>query len=277
MGAATHSANDSEVARGAPRRARESNMTTPLVAAPYNSETPIAAPIAPSSRKRSLTRSDYDRFLPLVRRIAMRLARRVPSHVSVNDLISSGWVGLAEAYSRADPGMPIEEFEAYSSHRVKGAMLDYLRSLDPTARQVRNTSRRVARAVAKLTKTLGQPPSEAEIAEAMSLSVEEYRDVLSSIARAGMARLEMVDIDQLDTPEESRSAPDEEASRHLLSEQVAGAIGGLPERLQKVLMLYYQENCTLKEIGAILGVSESRVSQLHTEAMHRLRAAVGQE
>jgi RNA polymerase sigma factor FliA len=226
---------------------------------------------------RKLTRVDYDRYLPLVRRIAIRLARRVPSHIHVNDLLSCGWVGLVEAFSRSNESMTTEEFQAYASHRVKGSMLDYLRGLDPTARQVRNTSRRVARAIGKLTQTLRRPPEETEIAAAMGLTLNEYHDTLSSIAKAGMARLEMVDIDQIDAPEEGRLPPDEGADQHMLQATVAEAIEVLPQRLQHVLMLYYQEDCTLLEIGAVLGVSESRVSQLHTEAMHRLRAALGRE
>jgi RNA polymerase sigma factor FliA len=227
--------------------------------------------------KRRLSHADYERFLPMVRRIAMRLARRVPSYISVNDLVNSGWVGLAEAFTRAHDQMPVEEFEAYSSHRVKGAMLDYLRSLDPTARQIRNASRRVARAIARITRTTGRPPEEGEIADALGVTVDQYRDTLSSIARAGMARLEMVDIDQFDAQEENAVAPDDAAGRRMLSASVADAIKLLPPRLQQVLSLYYREDCTLREIGVVLGVSESRVSQLHTEAMHRLRAAIGRE
>jgi RNA polymerase sigma factor for flagellar operon FliA len=228
-------------------------------------------------RRRVLSRADYEQFLPMVRRIAMRLARRVPSYVTVDDLISSGWVGLAESFSRTQVDMPLEELEAYASHRIKGAMLDYLRSLDPTARQIRNASRRIARAVAKLTEQLARQPEETEIAAAMDLPLEEYRELLQSVGKAGMARLEILDIDQVDACEDDALLPDEEASRRMLSKDVADAITGLSDRLQKVLMLYYQESCTLKEIGAILGVSESRVSQLHTEAMHRLRAAIGKE
>lgn len=231
-----------------------------------------AAPI----ERRQLSRSDYDRFLPLVRRIAMRLARRVPSHISVADLVSCGWLGLVEAFSRADPDMPVEEFEAYASHRVKGAMLDYLRGLDPATRQARNASRRVARAIAQLTRQLDRQPEEPEIAASMGLELEAYRELLSTIAGAGMARLEVLDIDQVD-PAEDGGAPDEEAGRRMLARAVSDAIVHLPPRLQQVLALYYQEDCTLREIGAVLGVSESRVSQLHTEAMHRLRASVGKE
>src|SRR5439155_9452476 len=140
-----------------------------------------------------------------------------------------------------------------------------LRSLDPTARHVRNASRRIARAVAKLTEALARQPHEEEIAKEMSLTIHEYRELLQSVGKAGMARLEVIDLDEVDVLEDGALLPDEEASRRMLSKDVAAAVAALPDRLQKVLMLYYQESCTLKEIGAILGVSESRVSQLHTE------------
>ncbi len=227
--------------------------------------------------KRTLTRADYERFLPMVRRIAMRLARRVPSHISIGDLISSGWVGLVEAFSRTEPSMPEEEFEAYASHRVRGAMLDYLRGLDPATRQARNASRRVARTIAELTRSLGRPPEEDEIADAMGLGLEDYRDLLNSISSAGMSRLEIVDLDQIDALADRQEAPDELAEQRLLADQVAEAIERLPIRLQQILALYYQENCTLREIGAVLQVSESRICQLHAEAMHRLRADIGRE
>ncbi|HVY48164.1 MAG TPA: FliA/WhiG family RNA polymerase sigma factor, partial [Minicystis sp.] len=207
-------------------------------------------------------------------RIAMRLARRLPAHVGVADLVSSGWVGLIEAFSRAHDGMPLEEFEAYASHRVKGAMLDYLRSLDPSAREARNASRRVARAIARLSREHGRAPTEAEIADAIGVKLDEYHKTLTDIARAGMARLEIVDLDHVD-PASGAPPPDEDADRRLLAQQVAEAIDELPPRLQQILSLYYREDCTLREIGEVLGVTESRVSQLHTEAMHRLRAAIG--
>ena len=227
--------------------------------------------------RRALSRSDYDRFLPMVRRIAMRVARRVPSYITVGDLMGAGWVGLVEVFSRADPGMPPDELEAYMSHRVRGAMLDHLRSFDPTARQLRNASRRVARAIAVQRQALGRPPEEEEIAGALGLTLEGYRSLRGSVAAAGLARLELVDFDENDAADEKSLAPDEEAGKRMLGELIASAIEELPERQQQILALYYQEDCTLKEIGAIFGVSESRISQIHTEAMHRLRAAIGQE
>lgn len=232
---------------------------------------------AKAKQGRALTRADYDRYLPLVRRIAMRMARRVPGHIGVSELVSYGWLGMVEALSRADQTMPPEQFEAYAAHRVKGAMLDYLRSLDPASRQMRNASRRVARAIAKLTAQKGGPPGEEEIAAELGLEIDVYRDLLTGIAGAGMARLEMLDLDQVEAPDDRAIAPDDDAGRRMLSQQVAAAIERLPPRLQQVLSLYYEQDCTLREIGAIFGVSESRVCQLHTEAMHRLRAAIGKE
>lgn len=231
----------------------------------------------PQSPQRVLTRADYDRFLPLVRRIAMRIARKVPRHISVNDLVGWGWVGLVEAFARTSEGMPPEEFEAYATYRIKGAMLDYLRGSDPNARLIRNTSRRVTRAIARATKALGRAPEEHEVAEAMELSVQEYRDVLAQLAMNGMTRLEVVDVEELGAQDGPENWPDEQAGRKMLADAVADAIRNMPERLQHVLALYYQEGCTLREIGAVLGVSESRVSQLTAEAMHHIRAAIGKE
>jgi RNA polymerase sigma factor for flagellar operon FliA len=227
--------------------------------------------------QRVLTRADYDRFLPLVRRIAMRIARKVPRHISVNDLVGWGWVGLVEAFARTSEGMPDEELEAYATYRIKGAMLDYLRGSDPNARLIRNTSRRVTRAIARATKALGRAPEEHEIAEAMELTVQEYRDVLAQLAMNGMTRLEVVDVEELGSLDGPETWPDEQAGRKMLTDAVADAIRAMPERLQQVLALYYQEGCTLREIGSVLGVSESRVSQLTAEAMHHIRAAIGKE
>ncbi len=226
--------------------------------------------------KKAFSREDYERFLPMIRRLAMRTVRKVPSHVTVNDLMGYAWLGLVEAYNRAPEGMPEGEFEAYASYRIRGAMLDYLRSLDPMARTMRAQSRQISRAISDLTKKHGRAPEEAEIAAELGLDGETYRERLSEVGRAGMARLEVLDIDKGDLA--AANVPvDEELARQSTSEAVTSTIRTLPVRLQQVLALYYQEECTFREIGAVLGVTESRVCQLHSEAMHRLRAAIGKE
>jgi RNA polymerase sigma factor for flagellar operon FliA len=223
---------------------------------------------------RTLDRVAYERFLPMVRRAAMRFARRVPSHISVSDLVGYGWVGLMEAYQRADPNMPPGEFEAYASYRIRGAMLDYLRSLDPATRELRRSSRKVTDAIRTLTGEKGRAPEEEEIALALGVTVDNYRELLQRISSGGMARLELIDLDNLEV-ESANEDVDDGLGKKELGAAVAAAITQLPPKLQQVLALYYQEECTLREIGAILGVSESRVSQLHSDAMHRLRAMVG--
>lgn len=223
-----------------------------------------------ASVARTLSRGDHDRFLPLVRRIAMRMARRVPPDVTVEDLVSYGWIGLLEAFTRSE-GMPDGELEAYASYRVRGAMLDYLRSLDPMARTTRALSRRISRAVAEKTNELGRVPEEREMAKALDMNGDQYRAAMQRISDAGAVRTDIADLDDL----ESRTTmPDEQADREMFKKTVTSAIGALPERLQRVLALYYQEGCTLLEIGQVLGVTEARACQLHGEAIRSLRSVV---
>jgi RNA polymerase sigma factor for flagellar operon FliA len=225
---------------------------------------------------RALDRDAYNRFLPLVRRTAIRLARRVPKHITVEDLVGYGWIGVAEAHRRADPAMPAGEFEAYASYRIRGAMLDYLRSLDPATRDLRRSSRKVAETIRDLTGKLGRAPEEEEIATALALSLQDYGALLLRISTGGMARLELLDLENLSA--EGTDIPiDDDVSNKEIGAAVASAIDQLPPRLRQILALYYQEECTLRQIGTILGVTESRISQLHTEAMHRLRALIGRQ
>jgi RNA polymerase sigma factor for flagellar operon FliA len=231
---------------------------------------------AEARARRTMNRDAYDRFLPLVRRTAMRLARRVPSTITVSDLVGYGWIGLMEAYQRSSPEMPEDEFEAYALYRVRGAMLDYLRSLDPTSRDLRRASRQVARTIRDLSVDLGRDPEENEIAAKLNLEVPTFRALLDKIAAGGMARLELLDLDDVDLASADQTV-DEEVAKRRLADAVVGAMDSLPPKLLQVLALYYQEGCTLRQIGAVLGLTESRVSQLHTEAIHRLRAAVGKE
>ncbi|MBX3228819.1 MAG: RNA polymerase sigma factor FliA [Labilithrix sp.] len=227
--------------------------------------------------KRRLTRADYDRYLPLVRRTAMKLARRLPSHVTVSDLVSYGWVGLCDAFERAPEGMTEDEFEAFAMFRVRGAALDHLRSLDPATRSARAMSRKVAKAMGELTsKSDGKTPEEEDVARKLGMSVADYRTAMEKLGKSGMDKLEMLDIDE--TPVATPAELQEDLlGKKQMQAVVAKAIKQLPERHQLVLALYYQEERTLREIGTILDISESRVCQIHTEAVHRLRAAAGKE
>ena len=210
----------------------------------------------------------YERYTPLVRRIAMKTVRSLPASVTLDDLLSAGWIGLAEALQRRTPTMDEEQFEAYASHRVQGAILDYLRSLDPLTRKLRGASRRISEATGDLTARLGRAPDEDEIAGELGLPLDGYHQMLMQIAEAGLARLELTE-DSGWLAEQS--SPETLATEHELTDQVAAAIDELPERLRTVLGLYYQEECSFREIGAVLGVTESRACQLHTEAVHRIR------
>jgi RNA polymerase sigma factor for flagellar operon FliA len=202
----------------------------------------------------------------------MKTIRSLPSSVTLDDLLSAGWIGLAEALRRRTASMDEEQFEAYASHRVQGAILDYLRSLDPLSRKLRGASRRITEVTADLTRRCGRAPEEEEIAADLGLPLEEYHQLLTKIADAGLARLELTDSIQ---DHAAASSPEHLTSQRELVEQVAEAIDALPERLRTVLGLHYQEDCSFREIGEVLGVTESRACQLHTEAVHRIRARMG--
>ena len=210
------------------------------------------------------------RYSPLVRRIAMRTVRNLPAHVAIDDIVSAGWLGLVEALRRRRDGMPEHEFEAYASHRVRGAILDFLRDLDPLSRKLRQASRRISDAARELVGRLGRYPNEEEMAAELGLEVEAYHGLLADISRSGHARLELSGDERSLDP-----SPEAQAAHQELAEFVAQAIEGLPERLRMVLGLYYQESCTLREIGEVLGVTESRVCQLHSEAIHLVRGQLG--
>jgi RNA polymerase sigma factor for flagellar operon FliA len=209
----------------------------------------VSAPSAKARSRAHLSHADHARFLPLVQRIAGRLARRLPAYVELDDLVGFGWVGLAEAVSRAPIAIPAEEFEAFASARVRGAMLDYLRGLSPNGREKRNASRRAARA----TKTNPATANDNGVVEATAM------------------RFHLFDIDETEIASDTM-APDERAIRSILIERVAKEIDRLPERERHILALYCQDECTLREIGAVLGITESRVSQILTGLVRRLRA-----
>lgn len=215
----------------------------------------------------------------LVKTLAQRLAQRLPSQVEVSDLVSVGLLGLIDAAGRYKPTMGVP-FDAFARRRVQGAMLDSLRDLDWAPRSLRRLRRDVDGAVAALRRRLGRDPEEGEIAAELSLSQAEYEHVLEQLRT-----LELASIRSLDAPSENGVPrlelcidPDEGAVRQLerkeLRQHLARAIEQLPERERQILALYYDEELTLAEIGAVIGVCESRVSQLRSLALSRLRAAL---
>jgi RNA polymerase sigma factor, FliA/WhiG family len=221
-------------------------------------------------------------YAPLVKFIAGRMAAGLPSHVEEADLVSYGLVGLINAIERFEPERDIK-FETYAVQRIKGSIIDELRSLDWVPRSVRSRARDVGRAYAKLEAKLGRAPTDEEMAKELELGVEEFRDVLLEIANSSVLALDDLwtfadpdgsgDISVLDTIEDPKAVdPEAEARAAEIKDRLADAIEALPERERLVIALYYYESLTLREIGEVLGVTESRVSQLHTKAVLGLRS-----
>ena len=190
--------------------------------------------------------------------------------MSIDDLIGAGWLGLVEALRRRTQTMNEEEFTAYASHRVRGAILDHLRALDPMSRKMRGASRKISESIKMLSARLGRPPEELEIANEMGLPLDQYQELLSDVSRADCAR---IDITEVNAPDASEG-PETNFGRREVVDRIATAVDALPERLRLVLGLHYQEDASLREIGEVLGVTESRACQLHSEAIHRIRAQI---
>ena len=225
-------------------------------------------------------------YSPLVKYVAGRMGSGLPSHIEEADLISYGLSGLIAAIDRFDPAKEIR-FETYAVTRIRGAILDALRSLDWVPRSVRARAREIERANTKLEAALQRVPTDEEIAAELDITVEEFQDALLAISSSTIIALDELwsvpdssgeRLSLLDTMAD-RAAPDPQllVERSTLRERIADAIAALPDREKLVVALYYYENLTLKEIGEVLGVTESRVSQLHTKAMLRLRSKLQSE
>jgi RNA polymerase sigma factor for flagellar operon FliA len=221
-------------------------------------------------------------YSPLVKFIAGRMASGLPSHVEESDLISYGLLGLIGAIERFEPERDIK-FETFAVARVKGAIIDELRSLDWVPRSVRARAREIEKVNAALEANLQRAPTEEEMAEKLGMTVEEFRDALLQIANSSVLALDDLwtfadpeggsQISVLDTIQDPDAVdPHDEAQTSEVKDRLADAIESLPERERLVIALYYYENLTLREIGEVLGVTESRVSQLHTKAVLGLRS-----
>jgi len=216
------------------------------------------------------------RYVPLVRHEALRLQVRLPPSVELDDLLQAGSIGLMNAVERYD-ALQGTAFTTYAVQRVRGAMLDELRGRDWVPRSVRRHARYVAKVMRQLEQHNSRPASEVEVAQALDISLDEYRQILLDTNNSQLYSYDEW-CEEHGEGTGSMLEGNEEANplHHLLEgslrQRVIDSIEALPEREKKVLTLYYQEELNLKEIGAVLEVGESRVSQLHSQAIKRLRA-----
>ncbi|HEY1578171.1 MAG TPA: FliA/WhiG family RNA polymerase sigma factor [Terracidiphilus sp.] len=231
----------------------------------------------------ALTTGEQERLLlehlPIVRFLARRIHERLPQHVEMEDLVSAGVVGLMDAFTKFDPRKQVQ-FRSYAQFRIRGAILDSLRTLDWSPRDLRRKGRAVEEAIRVLTARLGRSPSENEIAHEMELTLEEYQALLGDLKGLEIGTLH-VEHNEDSGEEELAYVPGRMEDDPLfcclrgeLKEKLASAIEGLPERERLVMTLYYYEELTMREIGLALGVVESRISQIHASAVLHLRAAL---
>jgi RNA polymerase sigma factor FliA len=217
--------------------------------------------------------------LPIVRFLARRIHERLPQHVDVEDLVSAGVVGLIDAFAKFDPNKRVQ-FRSYAQFRIRGAILDSLRTLDWSPRELRRKGRAVEEAIRTLTARLGRPPGEGEIAAELGLALEDYQQLLGDLKGLEIGTLH-VERNEESGEEELAYVPGRPEDDPLfcclrgeLHDRLADAIANLPERERIVMMLYYYEEMTMREIGLALGVVESRVSQIHSSAVVHLRAVL---
>lgn len=219
-----------------------------------------------------------EQHLPAVRRHALALQVKLPSGIDLDDLIQAGTVGLLDALQRFDPDAGAS-FSTFASQRIRGAMIDELRTRDWLPRSVRRNARALEQHLYRLEQRLGRPAGEREVAAEMGMDLEDYRQLLNDTNNGYLLPFEEL-VAESGEPEAGGNGPLSPFAALVDSEQrerLIEAIDALPEREKLLMALYYQEELNLKEIGAVLGVTESRVCQLHSQAVGRLRARLAGE
>lgn len=220
-----------------------------------------------------------EQYAPLVKRIAHHLLARLPATVLVDDLIQAGMVGLLEAAKKYDATKGAS-FETYAGIRIRGAIIDEVRRGDWTPRSVHRNSRRVTEAIQQVEGRTGRDASDAEVARELGITVDEYHVLLKDSLESRLFSFEEMINPHDDGPGESFAnddpGPNQNFEREAFLKALSEAINNLPEREKLVLALYYDEELNLKEIGQVLGVSESRVSQIHSQAALRLRSRLSE-
>jgi RNA polymerase sigma factor for flagellar operon FliA len=218
--------------------------------------------------------------LPLIKHIAHRVATRLPTNIEMRDLINAGVLGLLDAVDKFEPERGVK-FKTYAEVRIRGAILDSLRNLDWAPRSLRKKSKDLERTYAELSQKLGRPATDEEVSEALGEDIEDYHALVDQLHGLTLGSFENLS-DSEDSenyinycPDDGTNDPYVKFESNELTSLLAEAIDDLPEKERLVLSLYYYEEFTMKEIGTLLGVNESRVSQLHTKATLKLRSKLG--
>ncbi len=224
-------------------------------------------------------------YLPLIHFVANRLAMRLPPNIAVDDLLSAGAIGLMDAIDKYDPAKGVQ-FKTYAEFRIRGAILDELRSMDWVPRSIRKKITQLEKTYQRLEKQLGRPAEDEEVAEAMEISLDELYDLLDQTKNVTFLDIDFIkkrlpdnnsDEDLFDLiADENGRDPFSDLNLLEVKQVLVEAISGLPQKEQLVLSLYYYEDLTMKEIGEIMGYTESRISQMHTKAILRLRARLAE-
>lgn len=258
----------------------------PLSKPVHSSETlrPVHSAARTKSNAEAIKLARRDRVvlehLPLVKAIAVRVHENLPVHVELDDLVHAGILGLFDAATKFNPDKQVA-FSSYAKHRIKGAILDSLRQLDWASRDMRRRHKQVEAATRELASALQRTPTEQEIAEKLGMDVERWRNMMIDLRNIGLISAstrtnENEDLPAPDFPSKPETQPDSICAREQLRGVLGIAIKTLPERYQKVVTLYYTNELTMKEIGGILGINESRVSQIHKAALEKMATALEQ-
>ncbi|MGH9558990.1 MAG: sigma-70 family RNA polymerase sigma factor [Bryobacteraceae bacterium] len=253
----------------------------PTPVKPMGAATALHAP-AQSKRSEAARLARRDRVvlehLPLVKAIAVRVHENLPVHVDLDDLVHAGILGLFDAANKFNPEKQVV-FSSYAKHRIKGAILDSLRQLDWASRDMRRRHKQVEAATRDLAATLQRAPTEAEVAQKLGMDVERWRNMMLDLRNVGLISAstranENEDLPAPDFPSKPETQPDSICAREQLRAVLGCAIKVLPPRYQKVVVLYYTNEMTMKEIGTVLGINESRVSQIHKAALEKMSVAL---
>ena len=233
-----------------------------------------------SSQAAKLARRDRVvlEHVPLVKAIAVRVHENLPVHVDLDDLVHAGILGLFDAASKFNPEKQVV-FSSYAKHRIKGAILDSLRQLDWASRDMRRRHKQVEAATRDLAAELQRNPTEGEVAQKLGMDAERWRTMMIDLRNVGLISAstrgnEGDDLPAPDFPSKPETHPDSICAREQLRNVLGDAMKTLPERYQKVVSLYYTNEMTMKEIGGILGINESRVSQIHKSALEKMQVAL---